>query len=108
MARWRPSRGLRMRALFVVGAHGEAGTAFKLASKMFDGGCDVFFLFVGEGCRHTLDEPLMRSLSFAAGVHCLDRDLDRIEDHDDGSFEVVDYSGWVELIETCDKLFSWI
>ena len=97
-----------MRALFVVGAHLEAETAFELARKMFDGGCDVFFLFVGEGCRHALDEPLMRSLSFAAGVYCLDRDLGRNENRDDVSFEVVDYTGWVELIESCDTLFSWI
>ena len=96
-----------MRALFVVGAYGKAETAFKLASKMFDGGCDVFFLFVGEGCRYALDEALVRSLSFAAGVYCLDRDLDRNENCDDCSFEVVDYTGWVELIERCNTLFSW-
>jgi len=97
-----------MRALFVVGAYGKVDTAFKLASNMFDGGCDVFFLFVGEGCRYALDEALVRSLSFAAGVYCLDVDLDRIENSDDGSCEVVDYTGWVELIKSCDTLFSWI
>jgi hypothetical protein len=96
-----------MRALFVVGAHLEAETAFKLATKMFDDGNDVFFLFVGERCRYALDEPLMRSLFFAAGIYCLDRDLDRNENCDGGSCEVVDYTGWVELIESCDTLFSW-
>jgi len=97
-----------MRVLFVVGAHLEAETAFKLATKMFDDGNDIFFLFVGERCRYALDEPLMRSLSFAAGVYCLDRDLDRNENRDEGSFKLVDYTGWVELIESCDTLFSWI
>ena len=97
-----------MRALFVVGSHLGAETAFELARKMFDGGYDVFFLFVGEGCRYALDEPLLRSLSFAADVYCLDRDLDRNENCDDRSFEVVDYTGWVELIERCDTLLSWI
>jgi len=98
-----------MRVLFVVGRLQENETIFRLAERMAEDGCRVSFLFIGEGCRHSADTMLMRALNLAGGVYVLRGDclsLGLLNDLAEG-VEAVDYGGWVDLLEACDRVVSW-
>ncbi|MCW3979625.1 MAG: DsrH/TusB family sulfur metabolism protein [Candidatus Bathyarchaeota archaeon] len=99
-----------MSVLFVIGRFQEGGTAFRLAEEMARDGHMIRFLFTGEGCRHAVDRESMRSIDYAEVAHCLKSDceaeglLDKIAD----GVETIGYDGWVELIEDCEKIVSWL
>jgi len=48
------------------------------------------------------DEKLVRRMSFARSLSCLDDDAEVID-----GVKRVDYLGWVRLIEDCEKIVSW-
>ena len=99
-----------MSVLFVVGRSKEASTAFRAAERMAEGGQEVVFLFTRNGCLHATDKNLVNSLTYAKGVNCLEADcryeglLSKVVD----GVKLIDYLGWVELIEACDKIVSWL
>lgn len=98
-----------MRVLFVVSRMQETRTVFKLAEIMAEDGCQVLFLFIQEGCRHSADLGLMRALNFAGGVYVLREDcrsLGLLKDLAEG-VKAIDYDGWVDLLEACGKVVSW-
>lgn len=98
-----------MRALFIVSRQLEDDTAFRLAEGMVEEGCPVSFLFIGGGCRHAADRGLEGALRFAEGIHVLRedcRDMGLLGSLAEG-VEAVDYEGWVDLLEACEKVVSW-
>jgi hypothetical protein len=96
-----------MDILFVISEFQDSPTAFKIAERMARRGQRVSILFTGEACRHLTDPELYNSIAFA-GVHCLGSDLDQIErERLVGGVRLVDYSGWVELVEANEKIVSW-
>ena len=96
-----------MGVLFVISEFQDSPTAFKIAERMAQRGQRVSILFTGEACRHLTDPELSDSFVFAV-VHCLRSDLDRIEREKlVGGVRLVDYSGWVELVEANEKIVSW-
>jgi hypothetical protein len=92
--------------LFVVQGFQEAETVFSIAAKMAERGHGVVFLFTQKGVRHLTDRGLIAGLSYARGINCLE--------HEGSGYnlcegvEMIDYEGWVELIEASEKIVSWI
>jgi hypothetical protein len=65
-------------------------------------GEEVHVLFVQSGVGNAADEKLVRRMSFASSLSCLDADAEVID-----GVKRVDYLGWVRLIEECEKIVSW-
>jgi sulfur relay protein TusB/DsrH len=96
-----------MSVLFVISESQDSPTALKIAERMARRGQKVSILFIREACRH-LTDPEFSNLIFFAGVYCLGSDLDQIElEKLVGGVRLVDYSGWVELVEANEKIVSW-
>ena len=95
-----------MSVLFVVQGFQETETVFSIAAKMAERGHGVVFLFTQKGVRHLTDSGLMASLSYALGINCLEHEGEGYDLCE--GVEMIDYEGWVELIETCDKIVSWV
>lgn len=97
-----------MRVLFVILRFQEMSTVFDAAERMAEKGHEVQFLFVHDGCRHVVDPELVGSMSYAEGVYCMEKDhvSEGLQDRSVG-VRWVDYSGWVGLLERCDRVVSW-
>jgi len=88
--------------LIIIG-RSDAGTAFRIARRVAAQGRKVVILFIGEGCRIAENAEYVESLDFAR-VYALDIDCP------DPALGVslVDYNGWIKLLEYCNKTISWI
>ncbi len=91
-----------MGVLYVIYNRQSASTAIELASKEVD---DVSILLIGEA-RVLIDgrEP-WKTLDPMCRVYCLG-DITNEMIQVDG-VEIVDYSGWVNLIEENERIVSW-
>ena len=97
-----------MGVLFVISGLQDSTTVFEAAERMARSGEKIDFLFTEEACRHAYDPELVDSLSFAGGVYCLESDLEQAERENlVKGVRLLDYSGWVELVEANDKIVSW-
>ena len=91
-----------MGVLYVISDRQSASTAFELASKERD---DVSFLLIGQA-RGLVDDREQREALYPTGrIYCLG-DITNGRSQSEG-VEVVDYSGWVELIEENERIVSW-
>lgn len=95
-----------MSVLFVVQGFQETETVFSIAAKMAETGHGVVFLFTQKGVRHLTDRRLVASLSYAGGISCLEHEGEGYDLCE--GVEMIDYEGWVELIEACERIVSWI
>jgi len=64
-------------------------------------------LFTEGGCRHAIDRKLVTSLSYAEGLFCLEPDSLGLREKIDSAVRPIDYGGWIELVEACDRIVSW-
>ena len=97
-----------MGVLLVISKFQDSSTVFEVAERMARGGQKVAFLFKGEACRHLTDPEFMTSIGFAEGVHCLESGLDRMgREKPFEGVRLIDYSGWVDLVEAYDNIVSW-
>ncbi|UCD45404.1 MAG: hypothetical protein JSV27_02595 [Candidatus Bathyarchaeota archaeon] len=94
-----------MSVLFVVQGFQETETVFSIAAKMAERG-QIVFLFTQKGVRHLTDRRLTASLSYAGGINCLEHEGSGYDLCD--GVTMIDYEGWVELIEASEKIVSWI
>jgi hypothetical protein len=96
-----------MGVLFVISEPQDSTTVFGVAERMARSGKKIDLLFIEEACRHVCDPKLVGSLSFT-GVYCLESDLDQAERENlvEG-VRLLDYSGWMELVEANEKIISW-
>ena len=91
-----------MGVLYVIYNRQSASTAFELASKEVG---DVSILLIGEA--HVLidgREP-WKTLDPTCRIYCFDATLKDTSQVD--GVDVVDYSGWVKLIEENERIVSW-
>lgn len=93
-----------MSILFIVERFHDSGTAFDSAERMAGRGEEVVILFILEGVEHAVDEGLVGRLGFAKSVNCLNTDGKR---EVAPGVNVVDFEGWVKLIEESDRIASW-
>ncbi len=80
----------------------EYGEAFRIARRVASGGKKMFILFTGEGCRLAEDPHLTESLGFAR-LFALRNDISKPAT----GVELIDYDGWVKLLEVSNKTACW-
>jgi len=97
-----------MGVLFIISGLQDSTTVFEAAERMARSGEKIDLLFTEEACRHVCDPELVGSLSFAGGVFCLESDLEQAERENlvEG-VRLLEYSGWMELVEANEKIVSW-
>ena len=91
-----------MGILYVISDRRPSSTVFEMASK--ENG-DVSILFIGEARGLAGDKELLETLGFAQGIYLLgdvSQELGPVP-----GVELVDYSGWVRLIEGNERIVSW-
>jgi hypothetical protein len=91
-----------MGVLYVISDRQSALTAFELVLKE-DG--DVSILLLGEVCRLMEDTEHGKIFDKFEKIYCL-------EGHEKSSrqidgVEVINYSGWVKLMEENERIVSW-
>ena len=91
-----------MGTLFVVGRPLETETLMAVMEALAAGGEEVHIIFVQGGVGNASDESLIRRVSSARSLSCLDARVELVE-----GVKRVDYDGWVRLIEVCEKIVSW-
>ena len=97
-----------MGVLFIISGLQDSTTVFEAAERMARSGEKIDLLFTEEACRHVCDPELVGSLSFAGGVYCLESDLEQAERENlvEG-VRLLEYSGWMEIVEANEKIVSW-
>lgn len=97
-----------MSILFMISRPQENPTAFESAHALHLRNMKVTFLFIQEACYYLVQNKTLESISFADGIFCIEPDpqikeqikmVDRVQ--------LTDYNGWVQLIESNEKLVSW-
>lgn len=96
-----------MSVLFIVSRLQDSQTVFRAAESSAQAGMKVMFLFTEGGCQHATDRELVASLSYVEGLFCLKSDSQGLRDKIDGGVKPIDYGGWIELVEACDRIVSW-
>ena len=93
-----------MSVLFIVERFHDSGTAFAAAERMAGNGQEVVILFTLEGVEHAVNEGLVGRLGFAKSINCLITDG---KSEVTPGVNVVDFEGWVRLIEESERIASW-
>ncbi len=91
-----------MSTLFVIGRPLETETVLVTMEGLVAKGEEVHVIFVQGGVVNATDEKLVRRMSSASSLSCLDADVEVID-----GVKRVDFHGWVRLIEDCEKVVSW-
>ena len=94
-----------MRFLFYVQDVQRVLTVFEIAARLADRGEEVVFMFTQKGIRHLVDRGLMKNLSYADSINCLESEASGLDIK--GEVVMLDYLGLVELIEGCPRIVSW-
>ncbi len=79
------------------------GDIFRIARRIAAQGKKIIILFIGDGCKITTDPHLIESLAFAR-LYALSMDCRNPAP----DVELVDYDGWIKLLEHCNKTVSWV
>ena len=97
-----------MGVLFVISGLQDSTTVFEAVKRMARNEETIDLLFTEEASRHAYDSELIDSLGIAGGVYYLMSDLEQAERENlvEG-VRLLDYSGWVELVEANEKIVSW-
>jgi sulfur transfer complex TusBCD TusB component (DsrH family) len=96
-----------MSVLFIINRLQDSPTVFRVAERSSQAGMKVMILFTEGGCRHAIDRELVTSLSYAERLFCLKSDSQCLRGKIDGAVRPIDYGGWIELVEACDRIVSW-
>jgi hypothetical protein len=94
-----------LKFLFYVQGFQRASSVFEIASRLAEKGEAVVFMFTKKGIRHLVDRGLMRSLSYAESINCLESEVSDMDIK--GDVVMLDYPGFVKLIEECPQIVSW-
>jgi hypothetical protein len=87
--------------LLIIGTE-KPGEAFRVARRIAVEGKEIIILFIGEGARIAEDPYVTESLDFAR-LYALADDCPKPAP----GVELVNYDGWVRLLEYCGKTISW-
>jgi hypothetical protein len=80
----------------------EYGEVFRIARRVAAQGKKLLILFTGDGCRLAENPQIVDSLGFAR-LFALKEDVVKPVE----GVELVDYDGWVKLLEYCNKTACW-
>jgi len=82
-------------------AHSE--TAFKLAEELHKEGSGIHMLFMGRGTHYLNKGDTLKELEFA-NLYTFETEFDSPKEH----VKAISYQEFVELLEKCDRTFTWI
>ena len=82
-------------------AHAE--TAFKLAKELHEDGSAVHMLFIGRGNHHLSKGDTLKELEFAE-IYTFETEFDSPKEE----ILAISYDDFVELLEKCERTFTWI
>ena len=88
-----------MGTLFVIGRPLVTETLLTTMEALAAREEEIHVVFVQGGVVNVSDENLVERMSFTESLSCLDADSEDVER--------VDYLGWLNLIEVCEKIVSW-
>ena len=82
-------------------AHSE--TAFKLAEELHDDGSGIHILFMGRGTHYLSRGDPLKELGFAK-LYTFETEFDSPKEE----VRAINYLEFVELLEKCERTFTWI
>jgi sulfur relay protein TusB/DsrH len=87
----------------------EAGDLLGIVEEVAQAGEKFMLLLIHEACKSAVDKPFCKEMRRrSVDLYVLGEDLaEGLLGRVIKGVEVVDYDGWVELLEQCDKVFSW-
>jgi hypothetical protein len=91
-----------MGVLYVISVEKSLEIVFEMASRE---DIDVTFIFVKDARGLVTNSELMDSLDHAAGIYCLD-DVTNTTNKAQ-NVQIIDYMGWIKLIEQNTRIVSW-
>ena len=87
----------------VIVSRAHADTAFSLAEEMHRDGDTVHIFFTGRGTHHCSREESLEKLGWA-NLYTFEMEFDSTRDE----VQAVNYDFFVELLERCERTFTWI
>jgi hypothetical protein len=94
-----------LRFLFYIQGYQRIFTVFDIATRLAERGEEIVFMFTQKGVRHLDDRDLMKKLSYALGLNCLESETSGFDIK--GEVVKLNYQGLVKLIEECPQIISW-
>jgi hypothetical protein len=91
-----------MGVLYIISDRRSASTAFEIASKEVG---DVSILLFGEASGLVVDKEQWTTHGYTGKIYHLGDIKNGVSPIE--GVEVVDYSGWVKLIEENERVVSW-
>lgn len=94
-----------MGTLFIIGSTSELETVFQIARRIKERGSKVILVFRGEGARF-IDHPSFREeTGFSDGIYIL---KDGKEYCGGISAKTISPHELVEMMESCERVVSWV
>ncbi len=87
----------------VIVSRAHAETAFSLAEEMHKDGDTVHIFFTGRGTHHCSRDESLERLGWA-NLYTYEMEFDSTSDQ----VRAVNYDFFVELLERCERTFTWI
>lgn len=87
----------------VIVSRAHAETAFSLAEEMHKDGDTVHIFFTGRGTHHCSRDESLERLGWA-NLYTYEMEFDSTSDE----VRAVNYDFFVELLERCERTFTWI
>ena len=87
----------------VIVSRAHAETAFSLAEEMHKDGDTVHIFFTGRGTHHCSRDESLDRLGWA-NLYTYEMEFDSTSDQ----VKAVNYDFFVELLERCERTFTWI
>jgi hypothetical protein len=87
----------------VIVSRAHAETAFSLAEEMHRDGDTVHIFFTGRGTHHCSRDESLDRLGWA-NLYTYEMEFDSTSDQ----VKAVNYDFFVELLERCERTFTWI
>jgi hypothetical protein len=87
----------------VIVSRAHAETAFSLAEEMHRDGDTVHIFFTGRGTHHCSRDESLERLGWA-NLYTYEMEFDSTSDQ----VKAVNYDFFVELLERCERTFTWI
>jgi hypothetical protein len=87
----------------VIVSRAHAETAFSLAEEMHKDGDTVHIFFTGRGTHHCSRDESLERLGWA-NLYTYEMEFDSTSDQ----VKAVNYDFFVELLERCERTFTWI
>lgn len=87
----------------VIVSRAHAETAFSLAEEMYKDGDTVHIFFTGRGTHHCSRDESLERLGWA-NLYTYEMEFDSTSDE----VRAVNYDFFVELLERCERTFTWI